>query len=105
MKTSLTDDKDADMEKTIEYTVWIGCNLGVLYFLIRFFYFGVSRSFESEIQKVVRYKYFLLIKAADVSNKKENNIRILLNMMLRVFYFIAILAIILTFIYALSQSV
>lgn len=93
------------MEKIIEYTCWIACNLGVLYFLIRFFYFGVNRSFESEIQKVVKFKYFLLIKAAEVSTKKENSIRILLNIMLIVFYLTVILAIILTFIYVLSQSV
>lgn len=93
------------MEKIIEYTSWIACNLGVLYFLVRLIYFGRRKSFESEVNKIITFKYFLLIKAADVNEKKENKVRILLNIMLRVFYLLFILILVLAFIFTLSQTV
>ncbi len=92
------------MEKIIEYAGWFGCNLGVLYFLIRFFYFSRRKSFESEIKNIISFKYFLLIKKTDLNEKKENKVRIILNIMLKAFYLLFIGVLILVFIYTLSKT-
>jgi len=87
------------MEKIIEYIGIINCILGVLYFVIRFFYFGTRKSFESEIKKITKYEYFLLIKKADVNSENERRVRVVVNIMLRVFYLIFILALVCLFIF------
>jgi len=91
------------MEKVIEYIGIILCFLGVLYFVIRFFYFGTRKSFESEIKKITKLEYFLLIKKTDLES--ERKVSILLNGMLRTFYTLFILAIISLFIFVVSQAV
>lgn len=91
------------MEKIMEYIGIILSLLGVLYFVIRFFYFGTKNSFESEIKKITKLEYFLLIKNTDIEN--ERKVSILLNLMLRAFYALFILAIIGLFIFVLSQTV
>jgi len=92
------------MEEIIKIIGIVGCSLGIIYFLVRFFYFGMSKSFKSEMQKVVKYKYFLLIKISDINENKEKRVSILLNIMLRGFYLLLISAMILTFIFTLSQT-
>lgn len=91
------------MEKVLEYIGIILSLLGVLYFVIRFFYFGTKNSFESEIKKITKLEYFLLIKNTDIESGRK--VSILLNLMLRTFYALFILAIIGLFIFVLSQTV
>jgi hypothetical protein len=90
------------MEKIIEYIGTFSTALGVLYFIIRFFYYGKRESFESEISKITKLQYFLLIKKTD--DESESNIRVVLNLMLRTFYLMFVLAIICLFIFTILES-
>jgi len=92
------------LEHVIQITGISGCCLGILYFLIRFFFFGFTKSFESELEKVTKLKYLLLISKGEKENDIEKFIRVLSNLLLRGVYLSMILAIILMFIFTLKKT-
>jgi hypothetical protein len=84
------------MEMVMDIVGWTTSILGTLYFLIRFFYFGVKNSFENEINKFRKFEYFLFVKSSDI-DESHKKIRVWLNVMLRCFGVLFIIMIILMF--------
>ena len=92
------------MEIVIEFIGIIGCLIGIVYFLLRFIYYGINKSFKLELTKVVKYKYLLLIPKGEEENERERLVRIFANILLRFLYFTITVAVILTFIFVLIKT-
>ena len=92
------------MKEIINYISLSGLCLGVLYFLIRFFYFSVKNNIELEIKNITSFHYFLTIKKENINTDTDLKVSIFLNIILRVFYYLFVMTFIMSFISVLINE-